>query len=167
MKKPASLRAALTEALDARHHLRQQPDRLILTITDCRAFATVAPGTGFQYQYTLELTLLDFAGDPVEVTVPLLLWLQRHQHQLLASPEAIQRGTNMTVDILADDKVDLYLSLQLTEDVRYALRPDGGHDVTFLDERLPMALESGTPLHAVWLDDVLIARCAAHPISPD
>lgn len=163
MNKPASLRAALTEALDPRHHIRRNPDRLLMTITGLRTLATGAPGHGFEYDYTLEIDLLDFAGDPTEVTVPLLLWVSRYQHQMLATADATTKGMNLTALMLDGGKVDIHIALKLTEHVRYVPREDGGHDVVYRDEPMPMALETGAPLHALFLNGELIARCTAHP----
>lgn len=163
MKKPHSLRAALTAALDARHFISQNPHRLLMAATNAVTLASGRPGSGFEYRYTLELTLLDFAGDPVEITVPLLQWIQRWQHQMLAGPEAVSQGMNMTFEMLDNDKYDVHIALQLTEAVRYASRPDGGHDVVFMNPPIPLAFESGEPLHAIYLNGELLLHCAAHP----
>ncbi len=152
MKKPPNLRAALIAALDPKHHISKDPSRLLMVATNARTLASGRPGAGFEYQYTLELTFLDFVGNPTEFTVPLLLWIQRYQHQMLASPEAAAQGMNMTFELLDNDKYDAHVQLQLTEAVRYVPREGGGHDVVFLDEPVPMAFETGEPLH-----------CAAHP----
>lgn len=163
MKKPHSLRAALTAALDARHFISQNPDRLLMAATNAVTLATGRPGWGFEYRYTLELTFLDFAGDPVEITVPLLLWIQRWQHQMLAGPEAVSQGMNMTFELLDNGKYDAHIALQLNEAVRYVARPGGGHDVVFIDPPVPMAFETGEPLHALYLNGQLLMHCTAHP----
>lgn len=163
MRKPPSLRAALTAALDPKHHLSKDPSRLLMVATNARTLASGRPGSGFEYQYTLELTFLDFVGDPTEITVPLLIWIQRYQHQMLATPDAVKTGMNMTFELLDNDKFDAHVELQLTEAVRFVPRPGGGHDVVFLDEPLPMALQDGPPLHALYLDGELLLHCTAHP----
>tara|TARA_R110002167_G_scaffold12963_5_gene54868 strand:- start:2457 stop:2960 length:504 start_codon:yes stop_codon:yes gene_type:complete len=163
LKKPPSLRAALTAALDPKHHISKNPDRLLMVATNAVTLASGRPGSGFEYRYTLELTFLDFAGDPAEITIPLLLWIQRYQHQMLASPDATTAGMNMTFELLDAGKYDAHVALQLTEAVRYAPRDGGGYDVVFIDTPVPMAFEDGEPLHAVFLDGEQILHCAAHP----
>lgn len=163
MKKPPLLRAALTAALDPRHHLSADPTRLLMVASNATIHATGAPGSGFEYRYTLELTFLDFVGDPTEISVPLLLWIERYQHQLLASPEAAARGLVMTFELLEADKFDAHIAIQLTETVRFAPRGDGGHDLVYPEEPVPMAFEDGPPLHIIYLDGNPIARCQAHP----
>ncbi|MBO9500760.1 phage tail protein [Brevundimonas sp. A19_0] len=163
MKKPNSLRAYLSESLDPRHGLKTDPYRLHMVATDLGIFASARPGQAFEYRYTLELALLDFAGDPAEITVPLMLWIQRWQHDLISSPEATARGINLTVEMLSPDKVDVHIDLKLTESYRIEARPGGGHDVVYLEPPAPLAFADGPPLHIVYLDGAVIARCEAHP----
>ena len=163
MKKPLSLRQALTAALDAKHFISQNQGSLLMVATDATMMASGRPGAGFQYVYTLQISLLDFAGDPTEVTIPLLLWLERYQHELLASPEAAAQGIRITFEFLDDSKYDIHVDLKLTEAVAFTPREGGGHDAVFRDEPLPMALEQGSPLHAIFLNGELLLHCTAHP----
>jgi len=161
MNKPRSLHNALTAALDAKHRLSARPADFHMKIVNLTPQASGRPGQGFVYKYTLALGLLDFAGSTSEIVVPLMRWIERWQHDLLVKQDAF----SMEVDFLADDLVDVVIRLDLTEVVRFTPRPDepGSVDLVFVEERLPMALEEGAPLHAVYLDDELIAHCAAHP----
>lgn len=158
MKKPPSLRAALTAALNPKHHLSADASRLLMVATNARTLASGRPGSGFEYQYTLELTFLDFVGDPAEITVPLLLWIQRWQPQMLAGLDAVTKGMNMTFELIDNEKFDAHIELQLTEAVRFAPRPGGGHDVVFLEEPEPMAFAGGPPLTTVYLNDQLLVQ---------
>lgn len=163
MKKPLSLRQALTDALDPKHFISKNQGALLMVATDATMQASGRPGAGFQYVYTLQISLLDFAGDPTEVTIPLMLWIERYQHELLSGPEAAAQGIRMTFEFLDDSKYDIHLDLKLTEAVSFVPRNDGGHDVVFRDEPVPMALEEGPILHAVYLDGELLVHCTAHP----
>ncbi len=78
---------------------------------------TYRPGASFEYRYTLDLVLTDFADAPEAVTVPLLQWLTRHQSELLANPANRDKLT-FEVDVLSDSLVDLAIKLPLTERVR-------------------------------------------------
>lgn len=162
MKKPGHLRKALTEALDAHRALVTDPDRLIMTVVDWRPVADMRPGAGLQIAYTLELTFLDFVGDPIEITIPLMQWLARWQHDALSARDG-GRPIDGTFELLAHDKFDAHLKLQLTERVRFAPRPDGGYDVVYLEEPEPMAFEAGPPLHELFMDGIQLFRCEDHP----
>lgn len=163
MNKPGHLRAWLTASLDARHHLSADPSRLHMTATEGTVLASARPGSGFSYQYTLEIILLDFTGKPEEITVPLMIWVQRYQPDLVSSPQAAKEGISLTVSFLESGKVDVLVDLKLTESVRYVERQGGGHNVEYLEEAVPMALREGSPLHAVYMNDELIMHCEAHP----
>lgn len=163
MKKPLSLRDALVAALDGAHHIKGDTTRLQMVMTNVRTLTSGRPGGGFQYAYTLEIHMPGFNGDPTEITVPLLVWIERYQNQLLTIQAAEDRGLDMTFVLLDDSRYDVHIALELTENIRFEPRPAGGHDVVFLPEPLPMALEQGRPLHAVYLHDQLILHCEAHP----
>lgn len=163
MRKPGRLRAALTEALEGRHPAyRTDPSLMHMVALDVGMAASGRPGTAFQYQYTLALGIMDFTGNPEEVSVPLLIWVQRWQHDLLTDPK---RAADLTMDVeyLESGKVDLIIRLKLTEAVRFVPRAEGGHDVIFAEEPVPMLLQTGEPLHRVYLEGELIAACSAHP----
>lgn len=162
MKKPGHLRQALTEALAHRGDLVSDPDRLIMTAVDWRPEADMRPGSGLQIAYTLELTFLDFAGDPIEITIPLMRWLARWQHDALAARDG-RRAIDGTFELLQGDKYDAHIKLQLTERVRFQPRDAGGFDVVYLDEPEPMAFEEGPPLHELFLNGEPLLHCTAHP----
>ena len=113
MKKPQSLRDFLTDALP---ELARDPDRLLVFIDRGSLVATMAPGQSFEYSFTLNLIVTDYAGHPDAVMVPLLDWIRINQPELLANPK--QRGQiAFEADILANDKIDLDIKLPLTERV--------------------------------------------------
>lgn len=164
MKKPESLLACLTDALDAKHHVKGDTSRLQMVISNLSPQADARPGSGFSLSYTLEINLPDFKGNPIEVIIPLLQWLERWQHDLIASADKAAKAIDMTCVRLDANRYDLHAAVNLTEDFGYVARPDGaGHDLVALEPPRPMALERGAPLHAVFLDDALVVHCAAHP----
>lgn len=165
MIKPQSLRAALTASLDERHHINQNADRLIMAISNGRLLTSGRPGQAYQQSYTLQISLLDFVGQPEEVEIPLLVWLQRYQNDLISTAAAADSGLNLTYDLLDAGKYDIHIDLKLTETVAFTSREGGGYDVVFPSEPEPMLFEEGRgePLHAVYLDGVQILHCTAHP----
>jgi len=114
MKKPQLLRQHLVAALPC---LQADPERLLIFVDNGGVAGTYRPGASFEYRYTLDLVLTDFAGAPEAVTVPLLQWLTRHQSELLANPANRDKLT-FEVDVLSDNPVDLAIKLPLTERVR-------------------------------------------------
>lgn len=163
MNKPALLRAALTAALSHIDTLAMDPDRLLMTAVDWRPVADGRPGKSLQVAYTLELVFLDFVGDPMDITIPLLTWLYRHQHEIFASPEAMRQAINGTFELLDQGKFDANIRLQLTERACYQAIEGGGYQVDYLEEPIPMALEDGPPLHAILANGSEILHCAPHP----
>lgn len=130
MIKPGSLREHLTAALP---ELRRDPDKLLVFIDRGSLVGTYAPGLSFEYRYTLNLILTDYAGHPDAVMVPLLIWIASHQSELLANP-GLRDQISFQADVLDNDKVDLDIKLPLTERVGVHARAGGGYDVEHYPE---------------------------------
>ncbi|MGX8286480.1 phage tail protein [Xanthomonas oryzae] len=130
MIKPASLRAHLVAALP---DLARDADRLLVFIDAGSLVSTFQPGLSFEYQYTLNLIVTDYAGHPDSVMVPLLEWVQANQPELLSNP-ARRGDIAFEADILANDAVDLSIKLPLTERVVVMKKDGGGYDITHSPE---------------------------------
>lgn len=121
MIKPQLLRQHLVAAVPA---LEKDPERLLIFVEGGGLAAGFATGLSFEYRYTLDLVITDYAGSPESVMVPLLQWLTRHQPELLSN--AAKRGElRFEVDVLAGDLVDLSVKIPLTERV-LVRRDDAG-----------------------------------------
>ena len=155
MFKPASLRAFLTSA---NPELARDPDRLLVFIDEGSLQATLAPGLSFEYSYTLNLILTDYAGHPDAIMVPLLIWVRQHQSELLANPDNRDK-ISFEADILANDAVDLSIKIPLTERVGVHPRTTGtGHAITHYPEPQYETTTDAPPApRELWLDGVLIA----------
>lgn len=154
MNKPTSLRAHLLAAVP---ELRHNPDRLLIVIDQGRLRATAAPGLSFEYSYTLNLVFTDYAGHPDAIAIPLLAWLLINQSELLANPQRNADAIQFEVDPLANDKVDLAITLPLTERVIVKKQPDGTLQVTHAEE--PHYTEHLESTHLqVYADGELIAE---------
>lgn len=162
MRKLQSLKAHMIEAL-AHRGTKDNPADLHVHIPQGALQATMRPGLGFSYSYTLVLAVLDFAHSVDEIMIPLLLWVRRWQPELLAQGAA---GVPFEVEDLDDGKVDVMIRIPLTETVGFAERPGGGYDLARPEEPTPFALEDAEPLHIVYLDDEVIARCSLHQVEP-
>lgn len=159
MNKPASLRAALAAALP---ELSRDPDRLLVFIDKGSVQSTFAGGLSWEYAYTLNIILTDYAGHPDAVILPLLQWVRINQSELLDNVDQRPHGITFEADILDAGKVDMSIALKLTE--RVVARVEGDRiDLTHVGEPQPEARLT-TRHWQLWLrnhlgaDDSLLAE---------
>ena len=114
MNKPESLRAHLVATVA---ELKHNPERLLIFIDNGKVRCTAAVSLSFEYSFDLQVILTDFAGHPDSVMLPLLGWLSVHQSELLENLNKSTAGIQFEADILDNSKVDLSLTLPLTERV--------------------------------------------------
>lgn len=131
MNKPDSLRAHLLEHVP---DLKQNPDRLLIFIDNGKIRCTAAATLSFEYGYQLQIILTDFAGHPDSVMLPLLGWVRVHQSELLANLDKSAEGITFEADVIDQSKVDMSITLTLTERVAVKKRNDGGFDISHLPE---------------------------------
>ncbi|MGN5592563.1 phage tail protein [Stutzerimonas nitrititolerans] len=122
MKKPESLRAHLLAAIP---ELKRNPDRLLVFVDSGSMRSTAAPGLSFEYSYTLNLILTDFAGSPDAVAVALFAWVLVNQRELMENHEKGRDAIKFEADILSNKAVDLSITLPLTERVIVKQQADG------------------------------------------
>jgi hypothetical protein len=159
MNKPDSLRNHLLTAVP---ELRNDPDRLLVFIDNGTIRSTAAVGLSFEYAYTLNVILTNFAGHPDALMIPLLAWLMVNQHELLANLEKGKEAIKFEADILDESKVDLSIEIPLTERVIVKKQDDGTLQVSHPDEPqlepyLPTGdweLYAGDSLIAAWQSTV-------------
>lgn len=108
MNKLQDLRAQLLNFVDGLH---DSPDTL-LTFADKGKIVCNSLTLSFEYQYTANVILTDFSGDSDKVMLVLLAWYQQHQQD-----KCFPTNFEFEADILANDKVDLSIKLELTERV--------------------------------------------------
>ena len=114
MNKPDSLRSHLLSTIA---ELKHNPDRLLIFIDNGKVRCTAAASLSFEYSFDLQIILTDFAGHPDSVMLPLLGWLSVHQSELLENLNRSADGIQFEVDVLDNSKVDMSLTLPLTERV--------------------------------------------------
>lgn len=122
MNKPNSLRAHLLAAVPELH---KNPDRLLVFIDNGTIRSTAAHGLSFEYSYTLNVILTDFAGHPDAVAIPLFAWVLVNQRELMENQERGRDAIKFEADILDNSKVDLSITLPLTERVIVKRMDDG------------------------------------------
>jgi hypothetical protein len=114
MNKPENLRAHLLATVA---ELKHNPDRLLIFIDNGKIRCTAAHTLSFEYSFDLQVILTDFAGHPDSVMLPLLGWVSVHQSELLENLSKASEGIQFEADILDNSKVDMSLTLPLTERV--------------------------------------------------
>lgn len=131
MNKPESLRAHLLAAVP---ELRHSPDRLLVFIDKGKLRCTAAASLSWEYGYELQIILTDFAGHPDAVMLPLLAWVRTNQSELLANLDTSAQGIGFEADILDNSKVDLAITLPLTERVVVKRQADGTYQIEHATE---------------------------------
>lgn len=154
MIKPASLRDHLTTALP---ELQRDPDKLQIFIDRGNLVSTGVPNLSFEYRYTLNVVITDYAGHPDAVMVPLLSWVAVHQSELLHNADQQRQGIGFEADLLDAGRVDLSIELPLTERVGVHPRAEGGYLVEHYPEPQPEQHRPGE-LWQLYQKDELIAE---------
>lgn len=114
MNKPQSLRKSLNNAVT---YVRDNPDRLHMFVDSGSLIATSAVSVSWEYRYTLNIIVTDFAGDQNLLMAPVLFWLRENQPDALQNATERERLFTFEVDILGNDRCDVSLNLKLTERV--------------------------------------------------
>lgn len=122
MKKPAALRAHLTQWVP---DLAKNPDKLQLFIESGRVASKIGDSLSFQYHYDLKILITDFAESPDVIVVPVLVWLQTHQPDLLLDPVRRDKALSFVAEVIDHDKIDIEFTLDLSERVIVSALPSG------------------------------------------
>lgn len=130
MKKATDLRAHLTQWVP---DIKANPDKLHVFIEKGAVATKLGAGLGYQFAYTLQLVITDFAESPDVIIVPLLVWLQANQPDLLQDPVRRDRAIAFEAEIIDHDKIDIAFTLDLTERVLVKDVP-AGYECTHLGE---------------------------------
>lgn len=145
MLKPGLVRNHLHTAIP---EFRRDPDKLHIFASEGKVVATGARSLSFEYQYTLNIIITDYAGHADAVIVPLLAWLRVHQPDLVTNQERRRHGFRFEVEYLNQQSVDLAIELDLTE--RVVVTKDGARiqadhrdeppdpDIVLMDEEVEL-----------------------------
>jgi len=131
VNKPNQIRDLLINALP---FLGRNPDRLQVYIDQGNlAATTVKENLSFEYQYKCIVLVTDYADHSDTIMVPLLAWLYRNQHELLANPDKRKTGIQFRAELLNNNTADIEITLELTERVKVT-QTDEGMKVEHLPE---------------------------------
>jgi hypothetical protein len=114
VKKADSLKALLLKAVKA---LADKPENLTLFV-DRGSIASRLGSLSFEYRYTLNIVVQDFAGSMDALIVPILGWIAENQPELLQKADS--QPFTFESEILDGDLSDVSIDIALTERVRIA-----------------------------------------------
>lgn len=156
MHKLASLRDLLVRAVPA---LAADPSKLAI-FTDRGQIGARLGNLSFEYRYSANLVVEDYAGDVDAVIVPIIAWIADNQPELLQRQDSQPFGFES--EWLAKDLHDLSITIDLTERVRVQ-RVDGGVTTEHLSDQLPPDHFPGAENARLWtgLADDLVAGTTA------
>lgn len=120
-------------------HLQHNPDAQRIVINKGRIIATAGRSTSFEYQYTLELLLVDYSADPDTLMVPLIGWMAIHQQDAFANNELREQAFQFDAEAIDHQSYDISIKLALTGRV-IVRQCDGGLEVKRCNDQPP---ESG------------------------
>lgn len=175
MNKPDSVRRHLSAALAVAYpEILTDPERLLVSVDKGKVASTGARlaggAVGARYDYDLVLTLIDFpaALGPNAVFLPLVSWLARHQPDVLQSYTTNPEALRFELDVVASDKVDLQVTVSLSESVTAVRGQDGAfvfttHAEPEADEHVARAGET----FRLVVDGVTVAEWTEPPPPPD
>lgn len=154
MKKPESLRQMLLQFVPA---LASDPTKLSLFVDKGR-IAAVAGSLGFEYRYTLNVVVQDYAGSPDDLMVPVLAWIGQHQPDLLQRTD--QEPFHFESELLDATTADVSIYIEVDEAVRVTPKEGGGFDAVRVEpDAAPDDFGIGcVPLWQLFLNGELAAQ---------
>lgn len=170
MYKAQSLRKHLAATVP---NLKRDPDKLSILVKGGRIAAAGEDSLSFEYTGTVQIVVLDYAGQPDAIMLPILVWLRTHQPEYFDNPVLREKAFRFEVDYNNATTVDLAIELDLTERVRVWHAnladdtPPGRYHIEHLGEParpgvLPMAEH-----WEFWFRDALLAEWDYNPLETD
>lgn len=122
MKKPNQLRKILEQS---HPDFVKNPDHLQLYVDGGQIVATGAASFSFEYRYTLNVVVTDYAGDIATLIVPMMAYLRTNQPEILENPQIRENAFKFQVDYNNNNTADISFEIQLTE--RVVSKKDGNN----------------------------------------
>ncbi|OOF59354.1 phage tail protein [Rodentibacter myodis] len=114
MKKPNQLRNILEQS---HADFINNPDRLQLYVDGGQIIATGSHSFSFEYRYTLNVVVTDYAGDIAALVVPIIAYLRTNQPEIFENPARRENAFKFEVDYNNNNTADISFEIQLTERV--------------------------------------------------
>lgn len=131
LHKPKSLRELLLDKVPA---LKADPALLSMFIDKGKVISRATGNLAFQYRYTLNIVLQDYAGDIDALILPILIWVGQEE------PELLERAPHEPIryesEILDASAADVSIYIELSERVLVARdAASGTYTTSHLDDR--------------------------------
>ncbi|WP_424406498.1 phage tail protein [Pasteurella sp. PK-2025] len=132
MKKPNQIRNVIEQSNPV---FKSNPDSLQVFIDQGQIISTGANSLSFEYQYTLNVIITDYAEDIAKIIVPVLAYLKVNQPEIFENPQRREGAFKFITDFNNNNTLDLSLEIKLTErvvqknsvkgeiDLKYAAEP--------------------------------------------
>lgn len=114
MKKPQLLRDHLTRACP---DLATNPEKLTVFVERGSIVHTGTPGLSFEYRYTLNLVVTDWADNPDVLILPTVAWLKVNQPDLFNNPTRREKEFRFEVEVIDHKTADIGVEIDLRESV--------------------------------------------------
>lgn len=114
MKKPNQLRKIFEQS---HPDFVKNPDHLQLYVDGGQIVATGSASLSFEYRYTLNVIVTDYAGDITALIVPMMAYLRTNQPEILENPDLREKAFKFQVDYNNHNTADISFEIQLTERV--------------------------------------------------
>ncbi|MGC6406234.1 phage tail protein [Bisgaard Taxon 45] len=150
MKKPNQIRNVIEQSNPA---FKTNPDLLQVYIDQGQIISTGAQSLSFEYQYTLNVIITDYAEDIAKIIVPVLAYLKVNQPEIFDNPQRREGAFKFVTDFNNNNTLDLSLEIKLTERVvqksgengeinlKYATEPTWNTESALTAEELKVILE--------------------------
>ncbi|PRI59869.1 phage tail protein, partial [Haemophilus influenzae] len=84
-----------------------------------------AASFSFEYRYTLNVVVTDYAGDIATLIVPMMAYLRTNQPEILENPQIRENAFKFQIDYNNNNTADISFEIQLTE--RVVSKKDGNN----------------------------------------
>jgi hypothetical protein len=98
-------------------NLKRSPEKLAIVVKNGKVIAAGEASLSFEYAATVQIMVMDYAGDPDAIMLPILVWLRTHQPEYFDNPALREKAFRFEVDINDGKTIDLAIELDLTERV--------------------------------------------------
>lgn len=170
MYKAHSLRAHLGATVP---DLKRDPDKLSILVKDGRVVCAGEASLSFEYAFTLQIIVLDYAGHADAITLPILVWMRTHQPEYFDNPAQRDKAFRFEAEYNNAKTIDLAIELDLTERVRVShadisdTLPPGRYNVSHLPEPNRPGTLDPVEHWEFWLRDQMLAEWTWNPLELD
>lgn len=122
MKKAGELRAHLQKWVP---ELKKDPKQLTATIPKGSISCRLGASLSYEYSYELQLLVTDYTRSADTLMVPLLVWIEQNQPDLLQDEKKREQAISFEAEVIDDERTDILIKLNLTERVLVSSSPQG------------------------------------------